>query len=267
MRRHLLAVLVLGGLAAILVSAVAVAKFNTFRVGNLILKADGGVTPKALPKTKFAPVTVRVRGKISTSDGVHPPAFREATIDFDKNGTINTVGLPVCKGGQLEAQDTKSAKRVCGDTIVGSGSGQIEVSFPEQAPIPVTAPITVFNGGTKGGKTTLFIHTFITVPAPSAVVTTVTIKKIHAGRYGLRTVSKIPVIVGGSGSVLSFDIKFGKQYTYKGKKMSYIMAKCPDGHFNADIKNALFKNEAHTPGNASSTSIKGTVIRPCTPKG
>jgi len=105
------------------------------------------------------------------------------------------------------------------------------------------------------------------VPAPAAVVTTVTIEKIHAGRYGLRTVAKIPVIAGGSGSVLSFDIKFGKQYTYKGKKMRYIKAKCPDGHFNANVKSALFKNEAQTPGNAAQTELEGTVIRPCTPKG
>jgi len=267
MRKRMLATLVLSAIAALAIAAVAVAKFDTFRVGNLILQADGGVTPKALPKAKYAPVTVRVRGKIATTDGIHPPAFREATIDFDKNGTINTTGLPVCKGGQLEARDTKAAKQICGNTIVGSGTGQIEVSFPEQKPIPITAPITVFNGGTKGGKTTLFIHTFITVPAPSAVVTTVTIKKIHAGRYGLRTVSKVPVIAGGSGSVLSFDIKFGKQYTYKGKKMSYIAAKCPDGHFNANIKSAIFKNEAKIPGNQPETTLQGTVIRPCTPKG
>lgn len=266
MRRHL--VLALALCAALLgIVAAAAAKFDTFRAGNLILQADGGVTPKALPKAKYAPVTVRVKGKISTAEKIHPPAFREATIDFDKNGTINTTGLPVCKGAQLEARDTKAAKNVCGSTIVGSGSGQIEVAFPEQKPILITAPITVFNGGTKGGKTTLFIHTFITVPAPAAVVTTVTIKKIHAGRYGLRTVSKVPVIAGGSGSVLSFDIKFGKTYTYNGKKMSYIMAKCPDGHFNANIKSAIFKNEAQTPGNAPQTMLKGTVIRPCTPKG
>jgi len=267
MRRHLLAMLALSAMATLVIAAVAFAKFDTFRAGNLILQADGGVSPKALPKTKFAPVTVRVQGQISTAEGIHPPAFREATIDFDKNGTINTTGLPVCKANQLEARDTAAAKKVCGSTIVGSGSGQIEIAFPEQKPIPVTAPITVFNGGTAGGKTTLFIHTFITVPAPTAVVTTVTIKKIHAGRYGLRTVSKIPVIAGGSGSVLSFDIKFGKTYTYNGKKTSYIMAKCPDGHFNANIKSAIFKNEAQTPGNASLTTLKGTVIRPCTPKG
>jgi hypothetical protein len=208
-----------------------------------------------------------VSGKISTSDGTHPSAFREANIEFDKNGTISTTGLPTCKSSQLTAQSTPAAKKVCGNTEVGSGKGVIEIAFPEQHPIDVNAPITVFNGGTKGGKTTLFIHTYITVPVPAAVVTTVTIKKIHAGRYGLDTISKVPTIAGGSGSVLSFDISFGKKYNYKGKKMSYITAKCPDGHFNANVISAIFKNEAKIPGVAPTTTLKGTVIRPCTTKG
>jgi hypothetical protein len=267
MRRKLVLTLGLSALLVLGVAAVAFAKFDRFIAGNLVLEADGGVKPKALPKSKPAPVTVHVSGKISTTDGTHPSAFREANIEFDKNGSINTTGLPVCKSGQLQARDTAAAKKVCGNTVVGSGSGKIEIAFPEQNPIDINAPITVFNGGTKGGKTTLFIHTFITVPVPSAVVTTVTIKKIHAGRYGLGTISKIPVIAGGSGSVLAFDINFGKKYSYKGKKMSYLMAKCPDGHFNANVISAIFKNEAHVPGVASTTTLKGTVIRPCTTKG
>lgn len=265
MRKNLILVLALGTALAVGMTAVASAKFDVFRVGDLVLKADGGVSPKALPKKKMAPVKVRVRGVIEKEDGSHPPAFREAVIDFDKNGTVNTRGLPACKGGQLEARDTKSAKRVCGKTIVGQGSGQIQISFPEQRPIPVNAPITVFNGGTKGGKTTLYIHTFITVPVPSAVVTTVTIKKVKKGRYGISTVSKIPVIAGGSGSVLSFDIDFGKKYNYKGKQRSYITARCSDGKFQARIIKALFRQEAG--GARTTSSIKGTVIRPCTPKG
>jgi hypothetical protein len=267
MRRKLILTLGLSALLVLGVAAVAFAKFDRFIAGNLVLEADGGVTPKALPKSKPAPVTVHVSGKISTTDHTHPSAFREANIEFDKNGAINTTGLPACQGGRLAATTTTAAKKACGNAVVGSGKGVIEIAFPEQNPIDVNAPITVFNGGTKGGKTTLFIHTYITVPVPAAVVTTVTIKKIHAGRYGLGTISKIPVIAGGSGSVLSFDINFGKKYSYKGKKVSYLTAKCPDGHFNADVKSAIFKNEAKIPGVVPVTTLKGTVIRPCTTKG
>lgn len=265
MRRNLVLALAMSAVLVLGAAAVATAKYDVFKVGTLVLKADGGVSPKALPKNKFAPVTVRVKGKIEDTANSHPPAFREAVINFDKNGKINTKGLPACKGGDLEARNTSAAKKVCGKSVVGSGNGRIQISFPEQKPIPVKAPITVFNGGTKGGKTTLYIHTFITVPVPAAVVTTVTIKKIKKGRYGLATVSKIPVIAGGSGSVLEFDINFGKKYNYKGKQQSYFLAKCTDGKFFANIIKAVFMNEAEGP--RVSTQIKGTIIRPCTPKG
>jgi hypothetical protein len=113
----------------------------------------------------------------------------------------------------------------------------------------------------------MFIHAFITVPVPSAVVTTLTVTKIHKGRYGYHTVAKIPVIAGGSGSALDFKFSFSKKkFTYKGKKHSYLEAKCPDGHYNANLIKALFKNEAHEPGPAS-TALKGSLVVPCTPKG
>jgi hypothetical protein len=267
MHKKLMIVLALTGVTALGVTAIASAKFDVFRAGNLVLRADGGVSPKKLPRRSYAPVQVRIRGKIATSDGTHPSAFREAEIDFDRNGKLNTRGLPACRGGQLEARNTSAAKRVCGKSIVGSGNGGIQISFPEQRPITVKAPITVFNGGSKGNKTTLYIHTFITVPVPSAVVTTVTIKKVRKGRYGLNTVSKVPVIAGGSGSVLDFDIRFKRNFRYRGRKQAYFVARCTDGKFSAKILKALFRNEANEPGAAARTTLKGTVIRPCTPKG
>jgi len=265
MRKNLLVVLALSAVLALGVAAVATAKFETFRSGNLIMKVDAGVKPKALPKKNRAPIRLYVKAQSSTSNGTHPPAFRETTIDFDKNGAINTRGLPTCRGGQLEARDTKAAKRVCGNASAGSGKSKIEIAFPEQRPITINSPITVFNGGTRGGKTTLYIHTFITVPVPAAVVTVVTVKKVRKGRYGLRAVAKIPVVAGGSGSVIGFEINFGRKYTYKGKKRSLLTAKCPDGRFNADVKSAIFINEAGGP--RTKTTLKGPVRRSCAPKG
>ena len=71
------------------------------------------------------------------------------------------------------------------------------------------------------------------MPVPAAIVTTVKIKKIHNGRYGLKSVATIPKIAGGSGSVTSFSLKIDKKFTYKGKKVSVLSAKCPDGKLQA----------------------------------
>src|SRR5262249_15537372 len=148
--------------------------------------------------------------------------------------------------------------------ILGEGKADAEIAFPEQKPIEVPSPLIVFNGGEKGGKVTLLIHTFITVPVPAAIVTTVTIKRVGTG---ISAIAKIPVIAGGSGSALDFNFKVGKTYTYKGKKVGYGEAKCPDGVFKVKISKALFKNEAHEPGAAPETNLKGSLAVPCTPKG
>jgi len=99
------------------------------------------------------------------------------------------------------------------------------------------------------------------VPVPAAVVTEVTISRSGGG---VHTISKVPVIAGGGGSLVDFEFKLGKTYSYKGRKVGYFEAKCPDGVFKSNVK-LLFKNEAQTPGEGASTSLKGQLAVPCTP--
>jgi hypothetical protein len=264
MRRNLMLAFALAAVLSLGVATVASAVSTTLRAGNLIVTFGGSTSPKKLSKKKFTPVTTHIFGKIKTSGGTHPSAFREAVVDIDKDVKINVKGYPVCKAGQLEARDTKSAKRVCGKTVLGEGNATAEIAFPEQRPIKVPSPLLVFNGGEKGGKVTLLIHTFITVPVPAAIVTTV---KIQRKGTGVHSVSKIPVIAGGSGSVLDFKFKLGKTYRYKGKKVGYFEARCPDGVFKVRVPKVLFKNEARDPAASASTTLKGGLAVPCTPKG
>jgi len=85
----------------------------------------------------------------------------------------------------------------------------------------------------------------------------VKIKKIHRGRYGVESIASIPKIAGGAGSVTSFSLEVGKTYTYKGKKMTILSAKCPDGKLQAH-GTAVFSDE---------TKASAEVIRTCSPKG
>lgn len=264
MRRNLMLAIAASAMLALGIAAYANAAKTVIQVGNLKLTFGSTISPKALPKAAYVPITTDIEGQVTTTDGTHPSAFRETVIDVDKDVKISVKGLPACKPGQLEAQDTKAAKRVCGTTVLGSGLAHAEIAFPEQAPIKVASPITVFNGGEKGGKVTLLIHTFLTVPVPAAIVTTVTIAKKGAG---LHSIAKVPVVAGGSGSVLDFKFKLGRTYTYNGKKVGYLEARCPDGVFKVSTPKTVFKNEAHTPGVPATTVLKGSLAIPCTPKG
>jgi hypothetical protein len=258
MRKYLTMTMALGVLVALTVAGLASAAGNTeeVTVGNLKFKAGGSFSPKALSKTKQTPIALTAEGKISTVNGEHPPALKEALIETDKNGQIQVKGFPTCKSGQLQSQDTKHAEEICKPAIIGSGTTNIEIAFPESKVVPVNSKLLVFNGGEKGGIVTLYIHAYITVPVPAAVVTTVKIKKIHKGRYGLESIASIPKIAGGSGSVTSFNLKIDKKYTYKGKKVSILTAKCPDGKLQAHAT-AVFSD-----GTRASTEF----VRPCTGK-
>ena len=244
--------------------AAAAVRTDIWPVPRLVVSLDGSVSPNALPRGKYVPVTWTVFGKIKTADGTHPDALREAIVDVDKDAKVNAKGYPVCKGSRYGIRDPQAAMRVCGDAVIGKGKAHVEIAFPEQAPIEIASPLTVFNGGEKGGKVKLLIHIFVTVPAPAAVVTEVTITRKGSG---LHSVAKIPVIAGGSGSVLDFKFRLGKTYTHKGREVGYFEARCPDGVFKVSMPKLLFKNEAKIPGVASTTVLKGDVAVPCAPQG
>ena len=259
--KHPAAVTLVAALAvfgALLVAGIAGAEKPVIvRAGNLELTFNGGFTPKVLSKTKQTPIAFNVSGKIATLDGTHPPALREFVLETDKNGNYNVKGYPTCKSGQLQSQDTSHAEAICRPAILGFGTTDVEIAFPEQKPIPVHSKLILFNGGTSGGTTTFYVHAYITVPTPAAIVTTVKIKHIHKGRYGTLSIASVPKIAGGSGSVTAFTLTVNKKFTYKGRKVSVLTAKCPDGKLQAH-GTAIFSD---------GTKASAEVIRTCTGKG
>jgi hypothetical protein len=229
----------------------------TVQVGNLKFTANGGFSPTALPKTTLTPISFNAEGKIETTDGTHPPALKEVLLEADKNTSIFVKGYPTCNAGAIQSRDTSSAEAACKPALIGTGTTGVEIAFPESKPITTTSKLLVFNGGESGGVITFLIHAYITLPTPAAIVTTVKIKKIDNGRFGYLATASIPKIAGGSGSVTSFQLTINKKYTYKGKKVSILSAKCPDG-----------KLQAHATGVfADGTKTSAEVVRTCTPKG
>jgi len=258
-RKPLLLVALVAILAVALLATAAFGSPNRklWCVGNVCVADDGGISPTALPRHEKAPVTALLNGEITTKDGSHPPPFESMDLKIEKNISLNPVGLPACKIGQLKATSTAVAKRACGDAIVGSGKAEVEVAFPEQAPFRSTGPMVLFNGGTKGAVTTLLLHAYVDVPAPTAIVVPAKITRLRDPKFGMRIQATIPKIAGGSGSVTEFELEVGRRYTYRGRKRSFLTASCPDGSWMA-------KGEAKF---VDGTTLHITHLFPCTPKG
>lgn len=242
---------------ALFAAASAFAKPHVIRAGNLYLVDDGGISPSRLPKRAPAPIAGHIDARIGTADGSHPPAVRSLDIDFDKSIVLNAKGMPACPKGRLEALPTAAARKACPNAIVGSGNAEVEVAFPESSPFSARGPIVLFNGGVRGGTTVLFVHAYVAVPVPTAVVATVAISRIDRGHYGIHSVSRVPAIAGGAGSVTAFKVAIGRRFTYRGMRESYLSASCPTGIYYTEGK-ILF---------AGGAILQGIHVLPCTPVG
>lgn len=227
---------------------------------------EGAVRPGALPKQKTRPVALELEGRIATRNGTHPSALRELVVDLDRDIAIDARGLPICQQDRRDLRRSLGQiERLCHDAIVGGGRADFEVVFPEQKPVKVSSKMVVFNDTSKGRPITLVAAAEVYFPAPTIVAMPIEISRGHTGGYGLHAVAKVPVIAGGSGSLLDFDLRIKRLFDYGQQKKSLVSARCSDSVFKLDVPKILFRNEAHTPGVAAMTTLKGSIAAPCSP--
>lgn len=243
--------------AALAFAAAALGARKVECLGNICVADNGGISPSKLPRHGSAPITARLIGEISTRDGSHPPALRSVDLDVDRTIEVHAAGLPICKPRAIEAVTTAEARRVCGPALVGSGEAEVEVAFPESTPFSARGPVLLFNGGIHGASTLVLLHAYVSVPVPTAIVTTASVKRIHEGRFGLEIAAKIPPIAGAAGSVTKFELKVGRRFTYRGQRKSFLTASCPTGSWVTKGE-VLFSD---------GTRAGLTHVFPCTPQG
>jgi hypothetical protein len=240
--------------ALALLAAAGPADALRLRAGNLLIIGDGGFTPRALPKNRDAPIVIYGGGRITTVSGELPPILRDLNFEFDRHGHVETAGLPFCTAARLQATTVPVARKACPGSIVGKGAGKAIIAFPDQAPFPVSSPITLFNGPKKHGNDTVLAHAYTDVPTPTTFIVPVEIQKINKGVYGYRTEARIPTIAGGYGIPVSGHLRIGRRWTHKGTLLSYINARCATGRLQARGEFTF----------DDGTRLSGTFVRACT---
>jgi hypothetical protein len=210
------------------VAFVAAAHAEVIQSGDVRLNFLAKFSPTALPRETPAPITVEVGGKISTTDGSHPPALRSLRVELNSAGRIESTGLAACEPALLQSTTSESALAVCGPAKVGDGSFEAQLQLGGK-PVVVHGRALVFNA-TIGGRPGMLIHIYISEPARVTFIVPLKISR-RPGQFGTMLSAKVPTLIGGLGSVTELQLRIGRTYHYRGARRSYLSAACaaPEG--------------------------------------
>lgn len=252
-RRFATVVLLLFGAVAF----AAAANAEVIQSGDVRVNFLAEFAPSSLPRETPAPITVEVGGRISTTDGSHPPALRNMRVELNSAGRIESAGLPVCEPSLLQSTDSAAALARCGPAKVGDGSFQAQLRFGGK-PLVVKGRALVFNS-TVGGRPGLLVHIYIAAPARVTFVIPLRISH-QPGEFGTVLTARVPTLVGGLGSVTDLRLRIGRRYEYRGAKRSYLSAACVAP---AGFPGAPFSFARGTFGFEGGRTIHLTLIRHC----
>lgn len=195
-------------------------------VNSLILHADGGFTPRELPRHRFAPIEFQGHFDVAAKGGGRPVALDQVVVGFDRDGRLSAGGLPTCAPELIAQAGTEEARRVCSGAIVGTGEIEALISLAS-GPVPARSPLTIFNGPRQNGNPTVILHARTTVPATQTFAIVVPIER-HRGQYRYWATLDLPPIAAGLGAITRVAVKIGRRFSVDGHRHSYVSAHCSD---------------------------------------
>jgi hypothetical protein len=193
--------------------------------GNLGVRLDGGIEPKALPRDHRAPVAVRLLGGVYTEDGSPIPRVNWIRLELAWSGVLDREGLMNCPQARLASTDNQQALRACGPALVGRGGLYAEIFVPNQEPFGVHAHLQAFNGESKNGSPAVLVHAYSSNPPVSFIIPFA----VHHKKGSFRTVlvTTIRRSVGPWPHVANFQIVVSRKFSFRGRTHSYLNASCP----------------------------------------
>jgi hypothetical protein len=240
----------------------ALASAEVGQKGHIRVTFSGSIAPVKLPRTAAAPVGVQLGGKIKTTDKSAPPILDRIVLEINREGTLQSRGLPVCSLGKLKSISSAGAKQACGEALVGRGSVTSRVSLPGQGAFASNGTLLAFNGRYKGAQA-IFAQVASGAPLPLTYVIVFEVKK-RGGRFATQLLGTLPPIASEYGYISAFNMNLRRTYTYRGKKLSFASASCPapEGFPGANFPLAKASYEFE-----DGTKISSTLNRECKVRG
>lgn len=250
-------------IAAAALSASPSASAEVEQQGDVIVGFDGGIAPRALPRTELAPVAVSIKSSFKSAQGKDPPPqLRKIAIAINRAGEIFDRGLPTCRVREIQPATIKAARRICGEAIVGEGRVGVRVHLENQQPFTFKAPLLVFNAERHAKKRRLLAQVYGTKP-PSAFVLNFKISR-RQGTFGTLIATTLPRPARKWAYVTNFEMRLKRTYAYRGERHSYISAGCaaPEG-----FPGAVYPFARASFGFAGGLGVSTTLVRDCLVRG
>jgi hypothetical protein len=218
--------LVLMGMGILITAALAAsASAEIDRHGVLQGTFSGDISPQRLPRHELAPVTVTMGGKITTTDRSEPPKLERIVLQINRNGVLDSKGLPTCSLAKLNSISSSQARKVCAKAQVGHGSVTSRLYLPGQGAFASTGELLAFNGKLHG-RPAVLAQVSSKAPLPLTYVIAFEVKK-QSGTFGTALIGTLPPIASEYGYISSFSLALGRRYTVHGKKHYFASASCP----------------------------------------
>lgn len=251
----------IGVLMAVVAAFAAVASLAQAELtarGDLFVKFTGGIAPNALPRVSRAPISVQITGTVRTLSGQRPPALRQIAIAINQGGRLDATGLPVCGRRQIEPSSSQEALARCGSALVGEGSYDADIAFPEQSTFPSHGRVLAFNA-VVGGKRAILAHIYGAQPVPITRIIVFHIRE-SSGTYGTILTGFLPATLNRWGYLNRIALSLHRNFTYRGQHRSYLSAACDAP---AGFPGATFPFARASMTFADGRTLSSTLTRSC----
>jgi hypothetical protein len=213
---------IVGALAALVAFAAlaALAEGEVVQKGDVRVKLEGALAPKALPRTGDVPVRVSVGAKITALKESDPPRLRRISIAINRAGKFDPGAVPVCTVRDIQPSTTQNALKACGPSLVGTGKFAAKVLLPQQASFPAGGKLYAFNG-TYEGHPAILAHVYGTEPVPTSF-TLPFLMSTRKGQLGTVLTASLAEATGKGGYITELSLELGGS-----GKNAYLVAGCP----------------------------------------
>lgn len=248
------------GLLPLVALLVAIpARAETVQDGALRVKVVGGISPKVLPRTGTAPVSVTVAGQITTTDGSPPPQLQALRIEVNRHGRLDYKGLVDCKYSKIQPGSSERALSACRSSLVGKGSFTADITLAGQEPYPTKGKLLVFNSVRKG-KPVLYGHIYAPHPFATSFVIVFKLSQKPSGIYGTVLNAPLPRAMKAWGRLTGLTMTLSRRYRAGGKSHSFISSGCPAP---AGFPRAVFTLARTTFSFVGGRSLRADLVRSC----